>query len=198
MIPSAEQFLAGLTFYRAPKLITLESSSGPCRAPPKKRSRKDAKTQRSKQPRDPKDLCAFASLRDLFLCSGDLSGWGRPYSIRFRGGRRARGRLMKLEGKALVTGASGFIGGRLRDALLAAGADVVAIRRKGSPAAKKGRSAEVEYDDVDGLSRLVSEEGPDWVFHVAGATKGVTYADFQRANVLPTKNLLEALGRSHP
>src|SRR5262245_3215963 len=52
---------------RAPKLVTLESSSGPCQAPPKKRSRKGAKTQRSEQSRDPKDLCDFASLRDLFL-----------------------------------------------------------------------------------------------------------------------------------
>jgi len=39
----------------------------------------------------------------------------------------------------LITGASGFIGRRLRDALLDAGADVVAIRRPGSPEAKRGR-----------------------------------------------------------
>ncbi len=45
----------------------------------------------------------------------------------------------KLEGRAIITGASGFIGRRLRDALLARGVDVVAIRRKGSPEAKQGR-----------------------------------------------------------
>ncbi len=105
---------------------------------------------------------------------------------------------MRIEGKALVTGASGFIGGRLRDALLARGVDVVAIRRKGSPASAKGRSVVAEYDDRAGLERLFSEERPDYVFHVAGATKGVTYSDFRRANVMPTQNLVEALGRAHP
>ena len=104
----------------------------------------------------------------------------------------------KMQGKALITGASGFIGSRLRDALLERGADVVAIRRKGSPPSKKGRSVEAEYDDLEGLTRLVAAEKPDWVFHVAGATKGVTYEDFRRANVMPTRNLLEATAKAHP
>ncbi len=103
-----------------------------------------------------------------------------------------------IEGTVLITGASGFIGGRLRDALLDAGADVVALRRRGSPEAKRGRSAVVEYDDRDGLRRLVEKERPAFVFHVAGATKGVTYADFHRANVMPTQNLLDALRDAHP
>lgn len=104
----------------------------------------------------------------------------------------------ELSGKALVTGASGFIGGRLRDALLARGVDVVAIRRKGSPPSKKGRSVEAEYSDRAGLARLIAEEKPDYVFHVAGATKGVTLDDFRRANVMPTENLLGALEKEHP
>ncbi len=103
----------------------------------------------------------------------------------------------KLEGKALLTGASGFIGQNLRRALLDAGADVVAIRRGASPAADEGRSVALDYDDVGALTQLVREEKPDWVFHVAGATKGVTYEDFQRANVMPTKNLLTALLEAH-
>lgn len=104
----------------------------------------------------------------------------------------------ELTGKALVTGASGFIGGRLRDALIDRGLEVLAIRRKGSPPSKKGRSVEAEYSDREGLKRLVAEEKPDYVFHVAGATKGVTYSDFQRANVMPTENLLGALESAHP
>jgi nucleoside-diphosphate-sugar epimerase len=106
--------------------------------------------------------------------------------------------MPRIEGKALITGASGFIGGRLRDALLAQGVDVLAIRRRGSPPAKKGRSVELDYEDLDGLVALLSTEKPDFVFHVAGATKGVTYEDFRRANVMPTKNLIEALRRAHP
>jgi nucleoside-diphosphate-sugar epimerase len=103
-----------------------------------------------------------------------------------------------ISGKVLLTGASGFIGGRLRDALLAGGADVVAIRRKGSPAAKKGRSVECDYDDLPGLTRIVESEKPDYVLHVAGATKGVTYEDFRSANLTPTENLLRALEAAHP
>jgi nucleoside-diphosphate-sugar epimerase len=104
----------------------------------------------------------------------------------------------KISGKVLLTGASGFIGGRLRDALLARGCDVIAIRRKGSPASKKGRSVEAEYDDREALVRIVESEKPDYLFHVAGATKGVTYDDFHRANVVPTENLIAAVEKAHP
>lgn len=104
----------------------------------------------------------------------------------------------EISGKVLLTGASGFIGGRLRDGLLARGCDVLAIRRKGSPPAKKGRSVEAEYEDAEGLVKLMESEKPDYVFHVAGATKGVTYGDFHRANVVPTQNLVAALEKSHP
>jgi nucleoside-diphosphate-sugar epimerase len=103
-----------------------------------------------------------------------------------------------IQGTALITGASGFIGGHLRDALLDAGADVVALRRAGSPEPKRGRSAVVDYDDRDALRRLVEKERPALVLHVAGATKGVTYADFQRANVMPTVNLLDAVREAFP
>jgi nucleoside-diphosphate-sugar epimerase len=101
-------------------------------------------------------------------------------------------------GVALVTGASGFIGGRLRDALLADGYDVVALTRKGSPEPKKGRGAPVDYADLESLERVIEKERPEYVFHVAGATKGVKYQDFQRANVMPTENLLKATKRVHP
>lgn len=104
----------------------------------------------------------------------------------------------QLEGKVLLTGASGFVGGRLREALLAAGADVLAIRRHSSPAPQSGRSVVADYADVEGLASLVADEKPDYVFHVAGATKGVTYDDFQRANVMPTRHLLAALEKGHP
>jgi nucleoside-diphosphate-sugar epimerase len=103
-----------------------------------------------------------------------------------------------IQGTVLITGASGFIGGRLRDALLDAGADVVALRRPGSPEARRGRSAVVEYTDGDGLRRLVEKEKPAYVLHVAGATKGVTYQDFQRANVMPTENVLRAVRDAFP
>ncbi len=99
---------------------------------------------------------------------------------------------MKIQGKVLLTGASGFIGGRLRDRLLTDGADVLSIRRKGSPPSKQGRSVELEYRDLPSIEKLLAEEKPDVILHVAGATKGVTYKDFTHANVMPTVNLLKA------
>ena len=104
----------------------------------------------------------------------------------------------RLEGTALLTGASGFIGGRLRDALLGAGVDVVSLRRPGSPEARRGRSVVVDYSDLHHLKQLVSTERPAYVFHVAGTTKGVSYSDFFQANVVPTENLVSALSASFP
>jgi nucleoside-diphosphate-sugar epimerase len=111
---------------------------------------------------------------------------------------RGKTYAVNIQGKAILTGASGFIGGRLRDALLEKGVDVISIRRKGSPASKKGRSVEASYDDVQGLQSLMETEQPDYVFHVAGATKGVSYSDFQGANVMPTRNLLRAIEKGAP
>ena len=69
--------------------------------------------------------------------------------------------MPELDGKVLITGASGFIGRRLRDQLLAAGTDVVAIRRPGSPASKAGRSVEADYAQVTDLERIMRAEKPD-------------------------------------
>jgi nucleoside-diphosphate-sugar epimerase len=103
-----------------------------------------------------------------------------------------------IQGRVVVTGASGFIGGRLRDALLAHDVEVVSLVRAVSPSAKKGRSAAVDYQDVDSLRELFKRERPDYVFHVAGATKGVRYDDFHLGNVTPTQNLVQALLDVHP
>lgn len=103
-----------------------------------------------------------------------------------------------LDGKVLITGASGFIGGQLRDRLLSAGNDVVAIRRPGSPPSKSGRSVEADYARVADLERVIASERPDYVLHVAGVTKGTSYEDFRSGNVMPTRNLLAAVRREHP
>lgn len=100
-------------------------------------------------------------------------------------------------GVAVVTGASGFIGSRLRDKLLDDGWDVVALTRPSSPAPERGRAAAVDYANPASLVDVFTREKPDVVFHVAGATKGVTWDDFQRANVMPARNLAHALLKAH-
>lgn len=104
----------------------------------------------------------------------------------------------QLSGKALITGASGFIGGQLRDTLINQGTDVVSVRRPGSPPSRAGRSVEVDYADIDSLSDVLRQEKPDYIFHVAGATKGVRYTDFRHANVMPTFQLQQAAQRAYP
>ncbi|MEM9695677.1 MAG: NAD(P)-dependent oxidoreductase [Myxococcota bacterium] len=100
--------------------------------------------------------------------------------------------------RALLTGASGFVGGRLRTALLEAGSDVLAIIRPTSRVPEEGRSVRANYTDQAALGRILAEEKPDYVFHVAGVTKGVTYEDFRLGNVMPTRNLLAAARHHHP
>lgn len=103
----------------------------------------------------------------------------------------------KLEGKVLVTGASGFIGRRVCDALEEAGSEVVAIRRPGSPDSAR-RSVTADYTDLPSLEALMARERPAYLLHLAGVTKGRTYDDFRRGNVVPTENLVRALEKAHP
>jgi len=98
--------------------------------------------------------------------------------------------------RALVTGATGFIGANLVAALLARGHQVRIVRR---PTSRLDALAGLEYEeaigdilDVDSLRRAMS--GCDWVFHVAGA------ADYWRSkpdrlyqlNVIGTRHVVEA------
>ena len=97
---------------------------------------------------------------------------------------------------AVVTGSTGFIGSHLVDALLANGATVRALHR----AESKGREhdprvASFEADLLDDHSVRESRvwRGATHVFHLAGATKARTSAQFRAANVVPTANILAAL-----
>src|SRR6185436_20924643 len=59
-------------------------------------------------------------------------------------------------------------------------------------------SVVAEYGDLPRLIEVMRAEKPDWVFHIAGVTKGVSYDDFRNGNVVPTQNLLRALQEAHP
>ncbi len=102
--------------------------------------------------------------------------------------------------KALVTGASGFIGSFLVEHLLAAGYQVkVIIRTSSSLEWLADLDVECLYgrlDDRQLLERAVRDV--DYIFHLAGKTRAQTDRSFYEINYKLTKNLLEIVSRSNP
>jgi nucleoside-diphosphate-sugar epimerase len=117
-------------------------------------------------------------------------------------GREGRGLHPATSGLhpvAVVTGSRGFIGSHLVEGLVAQGIRVRLLMRAGTTpelAAVSGGAIEqfiVDYDDPRSLEKTRALEGADYVFHLAGVTKGVSQREFNAGNVLPTTRLLDAL-----
>jgi dihydroflavonol-4-reductase len=96
--------------------------------------------------------------------------------------------------KALVTGATGFIGSHLVEALLQRGDQVRCLIRKTSDLKwLKGLPIEVAHgdcNDKDSLREAV--KSVDLVFHLAGVTKAVEEKTYFEVNALGTENLIHA------
>ncbi|MBM4040263.1 MAG: NAD-dependent epimerase/dehydratase family protein [Planctomycetes bacterium] len=99
--------------------------------------------------------------------------------------------------KALVTGATGFVGSHLAERLCREGVEVVCLVRptsrlewlEGLPVEKVvGSLAEPEALPLGEV---------DWVFHVAAATRARPPAAYEAANVEPTRRLAEAAARAN-
>lgn len=118
----------------------------------------------------------------------------------FRAGATLAGR------RVLVTGAAGFIGSHLTEALLGVGAEVTAVIRYNSrgdigalrqiPAAECAKLNVVTADLKDLAALVQAVKGIDVVFHL-GALIGIPYsyihpADYVQTNVVGTTNVLEA------
>jgi dihydroflavonol-4-reductase len=102
---------------------------------------------------------------------------------------------------ALVTGATGFVGSHLVDALRSRGYHVTALARSPTKAkvlADQGvRVVGGDLHDTPALERAVA--GQDVVYHVAGLVAARDETEFLRGNRDGTRNLLEAAARgSHP
>jgi dihydroflavonol-4-reductase len=96
---------------------------------------------------------------------------------------------------ALITGATGFVGGRLVRRLVDAGWTVRALVR---PSSDTRILEEIgtervpgDLDDLDALRRGV--DGVDTVFHLAAATIAPDEAGYRRANVHGTRNVVEGV-----
>ena len=96
--------------------------------------------------------------------------------------------------RALVTGASGFIGSNLVDRLLAEGVQVKCLVRSNTNLtwlSKKSLTL-VPGDLFDPSSLATAVEDADVVLHVAGATRAARRAEYFRGNLATTSNLLQA------
>jgi dihydroflavonol-4-reductase len=99
--------------------------------------------------------------------------------------------------RVVITGASGLLGGNLAETLLAAGHQVVAIRRAGTNVTHLGDLAiewqSAELGAVDAMARAFA--GADCVFHCAAAVsvKREVTPEMTATNVSGTANVIEAV-----
>jgi dihydroflavonol-4-reductase len=101
---------------------------------------------------------------------------------------------MSKNQKALVTGANGFVGSHLVEALLDKGYQVRCLVRKTSNLRwLSGLNVEYVYGDVaEKISLKEAVKDVDLVYHSAGLTKAKNREEYFKANVEGTKNLVEA------
>ncbi len=101
--------------------------------------------------------------------------------------------------KALVTGAAGFIGSHLVEALIKRGYEVTCIARETSDR-RWIEHLDIGYitcDLADIDSRSWKIKGFDYVFHLAGVTKALSEKDYFLANAVNTGKLVEAAARDN-
>lgn len=102
--------------------------------------------------------------------------------------------------KALITGATGFVGSHLADKLIAKNYEVYCLKRDTSSTQwLEGKNVKYVNGDLfsnDVLEKVIREM--DYVFHVAGVVKSRTKEGFYKSNYEATKNLLEITCRVNP
>ena len=102
--------------------------------------------------------------------------------------------------RCAVTGASGFIGSRVVETLLAAGAEVVSVVRPESRTPHLQQSGaqvvRVDFDDQSSLIRALS--GCDAVFHLAGAVRALGEAALHRINGEGVRRVVDACAALAP
>ena len=102
--------------------------------------------------------------------------------------------------KALVTGATGFIGSHLVQSLVEENWDVTCLIRSKSRTdflqKFHVRFVEGSANDIDSLGKAVN--GQDYVFHLAGRIRSASRVDYDIANHQLTRNLVQACLKKNP
>ena len=96
--------------------------------------------------------------------------------------------------RVLVTGATGFVGGHLVDALLERGDDVVCLTRSTANLSWLNRQPveQIQGDLRDARALNSAVKNVDIVYHVAGLIRALSEADFMAANAAGTQRLAAA------
>ena len=105
-----------------------------------------------------------------------------------------------VAGPVLVTGATGFVGSHLVDALVEEGRAARCLVRRTSSLrwlpTDQVELARASFDDPRALERVLT--GVSVVFHLAGLTSAAAPADYDRVNVGGTQRLLDAMSAHAP
>jgi nucleoside-diphosphate-sugar epimerase len=109
--------------------------------------------------------------------------------------RSAAGALARRSPKILVIGASGYLGGHVRDRAGAAGLDVITAGRSPLPDSPAHCLLDLATAEPGELAATLAEQAPDVVVNCAGATGG-DVATLAAANVTGTAVLVSALHRT--
>jgi nucleoside-diphosphate-sugar epimerase len=102
--------------------------------------------------------------------------------------------------RALVTGATGFVGSHLVEALAARGDEVVVLARRperAAPLARLGVRVALGALDDD-ASLAAAAHGADVAYHLAGLTAAARPGDYLLANEAGTRRLVAAVRRAAP
>jgi nucleoside-diphosphate-sugar epimerase len=102
--------------------------------------------------------------------------------------------------KALITGATGFIGSHLVERLIKKGYEITCITRDTSkPGWLEGLDItflQGDCSDRDFLSKHVG--GHDFIFHLSGLTKSCSKDDFYSVNTKGTENIISVTAQKNP
>ncbi len=102
-----------------------------------------------------------------------------------------------MPGKVLITGATGFVGGWVTEALLNAGYEVSALARRKYPNAQVN-SLIVDIADWEGVAHAIKGESFDIVVHLAATGEKQGGVTVEEVNFGGTNNLMKALQSNPP